>query len=224
MKEIVLSVLGFIKQNDYIIGILGLFISALGVYYGRKAYRTALDIFNKGIQIDENKIFSQIGLEFVLKFIVPYSQLKENTEDIWNREKYSSMDLITIYNKLEKNKFEAEFPYLEEHKGDLWNALEHRKKESDNVTESFRKILIFSESAKDLNNGILNLDKTISKYIGEKHKEDPNVILTFADFSRENANGELIDRGIALMEEIDQEIASLPEELGIDDKRRNLDI
>ncbi len=59
------EIITFIKEYD-ILAIFGLFISGLGVYYGRAAYHTALDIFNKGLQIDKRKIFLQIGLEIKL--------------------------------------------------------------------------------------------------------------------------------------------------------------
>ena len=77
----------FIKNNNdmfnLLIGVLGLVVSFLGVYYGKKAYIAANKIFQKGIQIGRKEILEQISLEFTTEFFIPISLFKGGTKNLW---------------------------------------------------------------------------------------------------------------------------------------------
>ena len=77
----------FIKNNNdmfnLLIGVLGLVVSFLGVYYGKKAYIAANKIFQKGIQIGRKEILEQISLEFTTEFFIPFSLFKGGTKNLW---------------------------------------------------------------------------------------------------------------------------------------------
>lgn len=217
------EIIAFIKQNEYLIGIIGLVISGIGVFYGRKAYRTAQDIFKKGLQIDESKIFSQIGLEIIWGFIIPYSKFKSATASIWKSD-YNMQSVTTVHDILSYNKFSVAFPYLDLHKGELWDALEHRKGSLDNTADSFLAIMQFYESAKMLSDRIRDLDKAISDYLRKIPEGEAHTTLTLADFFKEDqfVNDEMFRRGLHLMEVVDSKLKNLPKELEIEDKQKKL--
>lgn len=219
------AIIEFIKENDYIIGIAGLVISGMGVFYGRMAYRTALNIFRKGLQIDEDKVFSQIGLEIVLGFVIPYNKFKSATESIWNGE-YSKLRITTVRDNLDDNKFSVAFPYLDIHKGELWDALDHRKGNQASTANSFLSVMQFYESAKMLSDGIRALDEAISKYLeGKKGVAGIEIAtLTLADFFKESqyVNDVMFHKGLELMKEVDERMKLLPEELRIKERFQEL--
>lgn len=189
------------------------------------AYRTAQDIFRKGLQIDDNKIFSQIGLEIVLGFVIPYNKFKSATEPIWNGE-YGNQRITTVRDNLDSNKFSVAFPYLDIHKGELWDALEHRKKRQSETAESFLSIIQFYEFARKLSEGIRVLGEAISEYLKKKKSEKEVEIdtLTLADFFKDGqyVNDVMFNRGLDLMKEVDKRMERLPKELRIEKRYKEL--
>lgn len=216
------KVITFVQQNDYIIGILGLVISGTGVFYGKKAYQTALDIFKKGLQIDEKKIFSQIGLEIAWGFAIPFSKFKVATKTIWEND-YNKQSVIFVREILSNNKFSATFPYLEAHKGELWDALVKESMDSKSV-DSFLAIMEFSESVKRLNEGIRELETCLVEYLNRKSGTLNYASLTLADFFREDpyVNDEMFKKGLYSVNMVEENLNNLPEELGIKEKFERL--
>mgnify|MGYP001062493465 CR=1 FL=1 len=70
----------FLKSNNEVIsvliGILSIVVSLCGVYFGRKAYHVAKEIFEKGLRIDQQKVLQQISLEFVTGFLFHFQSLR----------------------------------------------------------------------------------------------------------------------------------------------------
>lgn len=220
------GIITFIKEYE-ILAIIGLFISGFGVHYGKAAYLTALDIFNKGLQIDKRKIFLQIGLEIAWGFCVPYTKFKMATQEILKEKDYNKQKVIVVRDILNQNKFSVAFPYLEEHVGELWNVLGSKGKEADKCTaEEFIAIMEFIKSAKELSDGIRELESKLSSYLSEMEKKKiPNYAnLTLVDFFSESqyVNKEIFDRGNNLIKMVDSNLERLPKELGIQEKREKL--
>lgn len=70
----------FLKSNNEVIsvliGIFSIVVSLCGVYFGRKAYYVAKEIFEKGLRIDQQKVLQQISLEFVTGFLFHFQSLR----------------------------------------------------------------------------------------------------------------------------------------------------
>lgn len=77
----------FLKNNNEVIsvliGILSIVVSLCGVYFGRKAYHVAKEIFEKGLRIDQQKVLQQISLDFVTGFLFRFPNLRLQPNLFW---------------------------------------------------------------------------------------------------------------------------------------------
>lgn len=222
-----MGVLDILKQNSAeistAVGCIGLFISALGVWYGRKAYITALNIFHKGIQIDKQKILEQVSLELVINFCVPFSKFCNATENIWDGMSVSTgridkMEISYIRTSLSNKAFSINFPYIDLHKGEIWDALEN----CDEMTqaEAFNMLMEFIEKAKKFDRFILDIYGRIDGYMNPKdpvlakNRASAKVEDFFADFKEyDKSVFQEMDRSIR---DIRQSENKLPKLLEID--------
>ncbi len=168
-----------LKQNSAeisaAVGCIGLLISIFGVRYSYKSYKTALDIFNKGIQLDKQKILEQVSLELVINFCIPFSKFCSATEEIWDgmnvsTGKIDKMDISYIRTCLSNKAFSVNFPYINLHKGEIWDAL----KECDEMPQAkdFNLLMEFLEKAKKFDRFILDIHGQIDEYMNPK---DPKL-------------------------------------------------
>lgn len=149
-------------------------VSALGVWYSYKSYKTALDIFNKGIQIDKQKILEQVSLELVINFCIPFSKFCSATEEIWDgmnvsTGKIDKMDISYIRTCLSNKAFSVNFPYINLHKGEIWDAL----KECGEMpqAEAFNLLMEFLEKTKKFDRFILDIHGRIDGYMNPKEPD-----------------------------------------------------
>lgn len=165
----------FIKNNNdmfnLLIGVLGLVVSFLGVYYGKKAYIAANKIFQKGIQIGRKEILEQISLEFTTEFFIPFSLFKGGTKNLWIGRSMDQMRVRDIRNAIKKYKFHIRFSYYDSHKGDLWNAL--NQDESVKQGDAYRKISEFTEKARGFERMINDLQEMLEDYLECKNYKGP---------------------------------------------------
>lgn len=176
-----MGILEILKQNNSeintIVGVIGVVISALGAFFGYKAYDTALDIFEKGIQINEQKILNQVSLELVMDFCIPFSKFSEATEMIWDginvsTGKIEQMEISYIRTSLNNRAFSINFPYIDLHKGEIWDAL--GKCEGMNMTqaEAFKLLMDFTDKARKFDRFLTDISERINYYM---NPNDPKL-------------------------------------------------
>ena len=103
----------FLKSNSEIInvliGILSVVVSLFGVYFGRKAYYVAKEIFEKGLRIDQQKVLQQISIEFVTGFFIPLSKFKTATKSILDKP-CDTQNVLYVRSLIKDNTFSVQFP------------------------------------------------------------------------------------------------------------------
>ena len=153
-----------INTINTMIGVMGLILSGFAVYYGRKAYCVAQDIFEKGIQINKKKVLDEVGWEFVSDFFIPLSDLYEVVTEYFPKKngKYCPKDntVEAVYNEFKRIKLPDRFDYWELHKRDAFDALdineghENRKTGEQHQDKAFFDICEFVGKALELQNRI----------------------------------------------------------------------
>lgn len=150
-----------------IIGMLGLAVSMMGVYYGRKAYIAAHKIFEEGLKLDEAKLFEQVGLEFTINFIIPFSEFKIVTKNIWEGDR-SEQKLSAVSESLSRNMFDISFPYFDLHKGDVYYSLRsHDEMDPNGAFNKIQKFVYYANQfarKRDAICRMLGEDKVKTKY------------------------------------------------------------
>lgn len=222
----------FISIAGLIVTIIGVLVTLCGVYYGKRAYEVATDIFNKGIQLDKEKVLKETGLDFVLGFIIPFSQFRKAVSPIWDSKssektnpKPTTIDdkadstngvlhlsVRYVCEMLKSNEFHANTPYYKQSKGDVWNALEGN---DDTQAAAFAAITKFEEEVEAFTKSVRFMIGYLEGYIKEEegiHAND-NVEQLFANRSDSK---DKFEKAEILFEEVESCIQGLPKELNIE--------
>nr|WP_305142188.1 hypothetical protein [uncultured Acetatifactor sp.] len=152
----------FIENNNLIlsilISILGLILSGFSVYFGRKAYKTANDIYRDGLQIRKKEVLSHVSVEFITEFINPFSEFQISTKSVWENA-YDIQNVFAAREMLKHNNFSVAFPYLDVHKGDVWDSLAVCGE--DGQGKAFNNILRFVDHARRFGDAVNNVYKRL---------------------------------------------------------------
>lgn len=185
--------------------IIGLTLSFLSVIFGALAYWMTYNIFNKGLQIEEDKLWSQISLEFSVGFVHPlFNFISRIPDTVSIPPSFSKSDIPWLYSAwfLPVN---LDFIVWEGHKGEIWSTLERANRSCD----EFERILNFIESARKLCRELPNIRIDLEKELSSNEK------------ITEKAKGEL-KRGIDLINTTNESISLLPPQLKIRQTMRKL--
>lgn len=212
----------FIETNSILISIVISFIGSLaaifGAYYGRKAYRVAQDIFYKGIQMDTDKVLTQVGLELTIALINPFQNFQNITHVIWDDPHFDEKTVLCVKEVLEKNMFEPRFLYYEQHRGEIWDAVSSCAKGQVNSFNALRNLI---EKAKTFDRGMNDLKESLNKYLGADGIPQDATMNDFFN-AKTNINKGIYDRGLELVKEIEKCIDALPKELNVAEKSEAL--
>lgn len=226
----------FIKDNNEVlsilISILSLIVALGGALFGGKTYYVTKEIFNKGIQLDKDKVLRQTGLEFVTVFFIPFSKLKTAIKPIQSKTS-AEQKALHVSELLNENKFFVSFSYFDAHKGDVWDSLEHCKGVSQ--SEAFNMIMEFVEKAVEFNKEIEFMCKNLNGYLeckdlnedpgcenqNERNKRATSTMEEFFDIYV-GGNRDMYDRGMKMIEELSKYESMLPDVLNISEMKREL--
>jgi hypothetical protein len=223
MSELVM----FIKNNydviGIVIGLVGVVVAVFGVIYGRKGYRVAKEIFDKGLRIDKKKVLQQVSLEFVTGFFIPFSKFKTAAKPI--QEKTSdAQNVLHVRNMIEEHTFSVQFPYYDVHKGDVWDSLEICKEMEQ--ADAFNAIADFVEEARKFDRAITDLYERLNDYLSPDNalESQRRAGATLQDFfyTSQSVNQEVFDKGMDMMDKLSEYENRLPKELEISEKKRQL--
>jgi hypothetical protein len=207
---------------NIIIGIISICVAIIGVYYGKMAYITADKIFSKGIQIDQDKVCSQVCLEFVIGFIDPYYEFKTATNKIWSEDcNIEDQNIVHIRDSLRSYSFEANFSYYEQHKGEIWDAL---SKYDEKQADAFNIIREFVEKAKNFNKGMNKFIGSLDDFICPNQTTPPRTSARMEDFfqERQDVNRDKFNSGRTMMKNVDDSLEKLNTILDIESIRIKL--
>lgn len=193
-------------------GIISVILSGFAVYYGRKAYLVAQDIFEKGISINKEKVINQLGLEFVVDMFIPLSKLKKSLYEYYEDD-IQNVLVQELFSVLKNNKLTDRFVYYESHKSEIWDSLTI----CANQEIAFSEIRSFVNNVERFQNkldGIITVLDDKDNLKGEKRLkdifgEDDKLTKKFSD----------------LMSGLNEVLAfekKLPDELGILDKKNRM--
>lgn len=204
-------------DSSLIVAGISVVVTALGVYYSSKSYMVAEKIFDKGIQLDKDKILHKLSLEFVNDFFIPLSKfLIKNDYIIESTVEYECIPILLVQGNL-TNSIDATFPYFYANKGDIWEAVfEGDEKEQ---AKEFVEILEFVEDAERFKRLIEDLRKDICKYIEENKN---NVSKTLQDYLKESHKEEKLRTGIELAKKFLNYEKELPPKLDIEGMKSRL--
>lgn len=217
----------FLKNNNEVIsiliGIVSIVVSLCGVYFGRKSYRVAKDIFEKGLRIDQQKVLQQISLEFVTGFFIPLSKLQAATEPIRNKS-CDELNVLYVRDLIKDNTFSVQFPYFDVHKGDVWDSLIICKDMEQ--SQAFNAITDFVENARSLDRAISDLYKRLNDYlnpndVAERQKRAGSTLQAFFN-TYQSVNQGIFNRGMNMIEKLLQYEEKLPKELEIPGMKEKL--
>ena len=175
----------FLKNNNEVIsvliGILSIVVSLCGVYFGRKAYHVAKEIFEKGLRIDQQKVLQQISLDFVTGFFIPLSKFKIATKSILVNS-CDTQSVLHVRDLIIDNTFSVQFPYFDVHKGDVWDALIICKDMEQ--SEAFNTIMDFVEKARSFDRAITDLYGRLNDYLNpnDAAESQRRAAFTLKDF------------------------------------------
>lgn len=219
----------FLKSNNEVIsvliGILSIVVSLCGVYFGRKAYHVAKEIFEKGLRIDQQKVLQQISLEFVTGFFIPLSKFKTATKSLQDNS-CDTQSVLHVRGLIKDNTFSVQFPYFDVHKGDVWDALIICKNMEQ--SEAFNTIMDFVEKARSFDRSITELSKRLDDYLNEypskAEESQRRAVSTLKDFfdTRPSVNQDMFNKGLKMIDDLYQYENKLPKELKIPEMRRKL--
>ena len=217
-----------INTINTMIGTMGLILSCFAVYYGRRAYCVAQDIFEKGIQINKKKVLDEVSWEFVSDFFIPLSNLYETLSEYFPKTngKYRPKKTAVedVYNRLKRIKLPDRFNYWELHKRDVFDALDineghvHRKSNDQQKNKDFFDICGFVEKALELQSMINGVIRALEKNTTKVRDLSVKKEMLNEVFDRLNTNGELsnkLDDIFNQMRILMEYENSLPEELNI---------
>lgn len=217
----------FLKNNieviSVLIGVLSIVVSLCGVYFGRKAYHVAKEIFEKGIRIDQQKVLQQISLEFVTGFFIPLSKFKIATKSILNN--FCDMQsVLYVRGLITDNRFSVQFPYFDVHKGDVWDALTICK--DMDQSEAFNTIMDFVERARNFDRAITDLSDRLNDYlkpndVAESQRSTVSTLKDFFDMCQ-SVNQDMYNKGMKMIDELYEYENKLPKELNISEMKRKL--
>lgn len=195
-------------------GVISMILSGFAVYYGRKAYIVAQDIFEKGINLNKERVVEELGLEFVIDIFIPLSKLKKNIEGCY--ETSDSDPLVSvIYLILKNNRLPNKFVYYETHKSEIWYSLticENQEKAFGIIRSFVEEVIRFQNILED---SILGL----SKYLDKNKSMD----LKLNDLS--HSSKDAYKRVLYLQETVKKIMEyenMLPKELGITEKKNKI--
>lgn len=211
-----MQLINFITENNAMvstaIGAAGLILSGFGVYYGRKAYVAANNIFENGIRMDKKKVLEQVSLELVISFFIPFSKFKIATDPF--RDKPYEKRVSYLNDALSNTMFQVKFPYFDMHKGELWDSLDSCGEAGQ--AKAFNRVVAFVEKAHRLEQSIHELQKILDDYLRQDKGSKANDTLEQFFAERPNVNKELFDKGLDLLDELEELAEKLPEELEIE--------
>lgn len=219
----------FFDKYEYLIsllvGIIGLTLSAFGVYYGRKAYRVAQDIFDDGLQIQKQEVLSHLSVEIITEFINPLNKFKISTNSLWTNT-YDTQNVFTVRDILKDNAFSVEFPYFDIHKGDIWDSLTVCGEAEQG--KAFNDILNFVNKAKRFGDAVNNLCRALDECLEDIKEISHNTTLNDLFEKCKNSNKKyylnknIFDRGREMIKEISDYVEKLPKELEISEMQRSI--
>lgn len=217
----------FLKNNNEVIsvliGVLNIVVSLCGVYFGRKAYHVAKEIFEKGLKIDQQKVLQQISLDFVTGFFIPLSKFKTATKSLVDNS-CDTQSVLHVRGLIKDNTFSVQFPYFDVHKGDVWDALTIC--EDMEQSEAFNTIMDFVEKARSFDRAITDLYGRLNEYLNPKEETDSQrrAASTLKDFfdTCQSVNQETFNKGMKMIEELYEYENKLPKELNISEMKRKL--
>lgn len=206
-----------------VIGVLSIVVSTCGVYFGRKAYYVAKEIFEKGLRIDQQKVLQQISLDFVTGFFIPLSKFKTATKSIVDNS-CDTQSVLHVRGLIKDNTFSVQFPYFDVHKGDVWDALIIC--EDMEQSEAFNTIMDFVEKARSFDRAITDLYGRLNEYLNPKEEAESQkrAASTLKDFfdTCQSVNQETFNKGMKMIEELYEYENKLPKELNISEMKRKL--
>lgn len=218
------------EELNILIGVFSIVLSLCSVIFGiksyniaKKSYSVAKDIFEKGIQLDKQKVLQQVSLEFVTNFFIPLKKLETMIELIMNN---SCNEKETTYVKglIRDAGFPVNFPYFDSHKGEVWNSLSICK--DMDQAEAFNVIMDFLEKAKAFGEILKNLNDLLKKYLNPKEDDErkQRALSTLEDFFAINpsVNQEQFSQGMSMIKELLGYEKKLPKELKISQMKQSL--
>ena len=201
------------------VSILSILISILGVWYGREGFKVTKKIFKEGIKKDREKVLSQLSLEFVTGFIVPFSKFKIANDIIWEQS-YKEQNLQTVCNWLKASTFSATFSYWDLHKGDIWDAFADYKEEEQ--AQAFNSIMEFVKIAGDFEKRVNNLQGMLNDYLKDSNSSGTFMTLEKFFLTHSDVYMDMFSKGKQMIKEVDECIEKLPKELKILEMKRKL--
>lgn len=223
----VIGVGDFLKSNNEIlnilIGVVSIGVSVCGVYFGRKAYYVAKEIFDKGLSLDKKKVLQQVSLEFVTDFFIPFSRFKTATRSLLDSP-CDMQNVLHVRDLIKDNTFFVQFPYFDVHKGDIWDSLENCKDMSQ--SEAFNMIMDFVEKARSFDRINADLYERLDKYLDSDNLagKQERAVSTLKDFFEtcQSVNQDMFNKGMKMIDELMQYEYKLPKELNISEMKRQL--
>ena len=223
----VIGVGDFLKSNNEIlnilIGVVSIGVSVCGVYFGRKAYYVAKEIFDKGLSLDKKKVLQQVSLEFVTDFFIPLSRFKTATRSLLDSP-CDTQNVLHVRDLIKDNTFFVQFPYFDVHKGDIWDSLENCKDMSQ--SEAFNMIMDFVEKARSFDRINADLYERLDKYLDSDNLagKQERAVSTLKDFFEtcQSVNQDMFNKGMKMIDELMQYEYKLPKELNISEMKRQL--
>lgn len=217
----------FLKNNNEVIsvliGILSIVVSLCGVYFGRKAYHVAKEIFEKGLRIDQQKVLQQISLDFVTGFFIPLSKFKIATKSILVNS-CDTQSVLHVRDLIIDNTFSVQFPYFDVHKGDVWDELIICKDMEQ--SEAFNTIMDFVEKARSFDRAITDLYGRLNDYLNpnDAAESQRRAAFTLKDFfdTCPSVNQDMFNKGLKMIDDLSQYENKLPKELKIPEMKRKL--
>ncbi|MCD8013651.1 MAG: hypothetical protein LUG99_10825 [Lachnospiraceae bacterium] len=171
---------GLVERHNIILGFL---VALIGAIAAVRAVFLARKIFKDGLKINRNKVLDEFSLELVTEFIIPFSKLKtrlkSRQEVIGNSVEYSTVAVNEVYVIINEAMFQAEFPYFESHKGDIWDSLQAKTKR---IVRIYRCVVYHI---------ILEQDNYI---IDDKQAKDYQIIVDFISEATRFCNGLKVTR------------------------------
>ena len=222
-----LHMVAFLKSNNEVISILiGIFsivVSLWGMYFGRKAYHVAKEIFEKGLRIDQQKVLQQISLEFVTGFFMPLSKFKTAPKSILGNL-CDKQSVLYVRGLIKDNRLSVQFPYFDVHKGEVWDSLTICNNMEQ--SEAFNTIMDFVEKARNFDRVITDLSDRLNDYLNPSGKEDiqRRAGSTLRDFfdTCPSVNQDMFNKGLEMIGDLSQYENRLPEELRIPEMKKEL--
>ena len=205
------------NQKD-VLDILSLVVGGIGTLFGILSYKTAKNIYRKGIQNDCDSIYSQLGVEIVWNIIIPYKESEVKLKILLESSNLAEWKIENVYGHVKDCLVKFVTPYWSLHKGEVWDAIEKDcfkkkvfwKKEKDD--ECFNNIQNFFKAADEFQTGLQKICNGLETVKDEEREKK------FGEYLSNANNMELINTGKKKMTNLDVAIAKLPPVLGVAEK------